>query len=124
MTGTRGGSDAERVLQRLLQPRPQFSVSFSRSVLASALWDLGEDDLADLALMIDDATLLSIQTISSWYEDRSFPLPVEGRQVTHNHVMALAAVTYLEGEVRPLARTRRRPAKDRPARFGTDAGGS
>jgi hypothetical protein len=44
-------------------------------------------------------------------------LPVEGQRITHNHVTALAAITFYEGAVRPLARTRRRPQKKRPAEF-------
>lgn len=61
--------------------------------------------------------LLRIRNIAAHYENPDFSLPVQGQRITHNHVTALAAVTYFEGRVRPLARNRRRPEKDRPERF-------
>lgn len=92
-------------------------VHFSRSQVAASLWDYAEDDLAGRALAMSDKDLRSIRRIAAWYEDPDYPLPVEGQRVTHNHVMAFAAVTFYEGEVRPLARNRRRPRKQRPAEF-------
>lgn len=100
-----------------MRERPQFHVYFSKSQVAASLWDYAEDDLAELALTMSDADLRNLQAIAAHYEDPSYALPVAGQRITHNHVTALAAITYFEGEVRPLARTRRRPEKDRPARF-------
>lgn len=105
---------------KLLLGRPGFRVRFSRSQVAASLWDYGEDELAGRSVAMSDADLARIQRIASWYEDPGYPLPVEGQRATHNHVVALAAVTYYEGAVRPLARTRRRPEKDRPPAFGPE----
>ena len=100
-----------------MQGRPNFHVSFSRSAVAASLWDYGEDELADRALKMTDADLRHIQAIAANYEDPAYALPVTGQRITHNHVTAFAAITYYEGEVRPLTRTRRRPQKNRPDRF-------
>ncbi len=117
MTGMWKPGREQRELRRLLKGRPRFKVFFSKSLVSASLWDYGEDELAERALAIDDSDLLSIQAIAAWYEDPTYPLPVEGQRITHNHVTALAAITYFEGAVRPLVRSRRRPAKNRPARF-------
>ena len=114
----RSKSDAE--LQRLLQGRPQFTVHTSRQLIASALWDYGEDDLAQRAIRMTEDDRLSLCNIEAWYESPDYPLPMTGQRITHNHVAAFAAITFFEGKVRPLAQTRRRPQKDRPAIFDTD----
>jgi len=103
-------------LTELLRGRPRFQVFTSRSQVAAALWDFGEDDLAARAIAATDAELAAVERISAWYEHPGYPLPVDGR-ITHRHVEALAAVTFFEGSVRPLARTRRRPERDRPAAY-------
>jgi hypothetical protein len=108
---------AQRELRSLLRERPRFHVYFSRSQVAASLWDYAEDDLAELALTMSDSDLRNVQAIAAHYEDPSYALPVVGQRITHNHVTALAAITYFEGAIRPLVRTRRRPEKDRPARF-------
>ena len=59
----------------------------------------------------------SIQRIAAWFEDRKYPLPMSGQRITHNHVAAFAAVTYFEGEVRPLAQIRRRASRAKPPRY-------
>jgi hypothetical protein len=66
---------------------------------------------------MSDADLAGVQAIAAWYEDPDYPLPMSGQRITHNHVTAFAAVTFFEGRVRPLQRTRRRPEKDRPAEY-------
>lgn len=110
-------TEAQRELARLLAGRPRFRVHFSMSQVAASLWDYGEDQLADHVLTLGDADLQGMQAIAAHYEDPSYPLPVQGARITHHHVTALAAITYVEGQVRPLARTRRRPVSGRPARF-------
>lgn len=110
-------TQGESELGRLLAGRPNFKVHFSKSQVSASLWDFGEDKLAERALGMGDSDLLSIQAIAAWYEDPTYVLPVEVRRISHLHVTALAAITYFEGAIRPLARTRRRPAKDRPSRF-------
>ena len=104
-------------LRRLMKSRAHFQVHFSKSAVAASLWDYAEDALADRALTMSDEDLRSVQTIAAHFEDPAYPLPVEGQRVTHNHVAALAAITYFEQDLRPLARTRRRPERSRPARF-------
>lgn len=86
-------------------------------LIASALWDYGEDALAMQALAMSDEERAQIDTISAWHEMSDYPLPMTGQRITHNHVAAFAAITLFEGAVRPLARSRRRPAKDRPSDF-------
>jgi hypothetical protein len=108
---------ARAELWKLLLGRPGVRVHFSRSQVAASLWDYGEDDLATRSLAMSDADLARIQAIASWYEDPNYPLPIHGQRITHNHVTALAAITFYEGAVRPLARTRRRPEKQRPSAF-------
>jgi hypothetical protein len=108
---------ASRELRRLMKGRPNFHVHFSKSAVATSLWDYGEDDLADPALAMTDADLHRIQAIDANYENPGYPLPMSGQRITHNHVMAFAAITYFEHEIRPLTRTRRRPQTNRPARF-------
>ncbi len=108
---------ARAELKKLLRGKPNFNVHNSKSQVAAALWDYGEDELAARAIDMTDAELASIENISAWYEDPAYPLPMSGQRITHNHVNAFAAITLFEGRVRPLARTRRRPQRDRPGAF-------
>ncbi len=94
-------------------PEPRFKVFFSQAQAASALWDCGEDELVDRMLQVPEAELRVVQSIAARYEDPTFRLPIEQR-ITHNHVFAFAAITHFEGALRPLARSRRRPQRDRP----------
>lgn len=100
-----------------MKGRPHVRVHFSRSAVAASLWDYGEDALADRALAMSDADLRRVQAIAAHFEDPGYPLPVLGQRITHNHVTALAAITYFEKDLRSLTRNRRRPARSRPARF-------
>jgi hypothetical protein len=86
-------------------------------LIASALWDYGEDALAHRALRMSEEESGQIDRISAWYEMPDYPLPMTGQRITHSHVAAFAAITLFEGAIRPLARTQRRPAKNRPAEF-------
>ena len=110
-------------LQRLMKGPPRFGVHFSRGMLASCLWDFGEDELAERALALSDDELLKVQGIAAYYEEPSYDLPVQTR-VTHRHVMAQAAVTFAEGRVRPLARVRRRPEEGPAGAVRPDRAGS
>lgn len=103
-----------------MKGRASFSVHMPVTMIAASLWDCGEDELAERALAMDPDDHAAIQRIAAVYEDRNYPLPVEGQRITHRHVAALAAIAYFEGSLRPLARTRRRPEKQRPARFAPD----
>lgn len=100
-----------------MKDRERFVVHLSIGQTAASLWDYGEDALAERALTMSEADLRAVQRIAAVYEDPTYPLPIERQRITHNHVNAIAAVAYLEGRLRPMARTRRRPEKDRPERF-------
>ncbi|MFZ2502756.1 MAG: hypothetical protein WAW88_08820 [Nocardioides sp.] len=115
----RDRGDAE--LRKLLGGRPNFQVHTSKSQVAAALWDYGEDDLAARAIAMTDEDLARIENISAWFEDPSYPLPMDGHRITHNHVHALAAITLFERKLRPLARTRRRPQRYRPEAYAPHA---
>ncbi|GAA1838728.1 hypothetical protein ACFFOM_18115 [Microlunatus capsulatus] len=82
--------------------------------IAQALWDYGEDALWERALGMTDDEHADVRRICAWYEDPRYPLPLVGQRVTHHHVNAFAAITLFEGDVRALARSRRRPQKGRP----------
>jgi hypothetical protein len=86
-------------------------------MIAASLWDCGEDALAERALAMTQEEHATIERIEAVYEDPNYPLPLVGQRITHRHVMALAAVAYFEGSLRPLAQARRRPEKSRPERF-------
>ncbi len=107
----------DRDVRRAMKGPERFRMHFSVSQTAASLWDYGEDELADRALELSEDDLRAVQRIAATYEDPTYPLPIEGQRITHNHVTAIAAVAYLEGRLRPLARTRRRPEKQRPERF-------
>jgi hypothetical protein len=112
------GRSAERAeLKKLLRGKSNFKVLTSKSQVAAALWDYGEDALAARAIGMTDDELDSIENISAWYEDPDYPLPMTGQRITHNHVSAFAAITLFEGRARPLERTRRRPQRDRPSAY-------
>lgn len=104
-------------LKKLLRGKSNFKVRTSKTQVAAALWDYGEDELAARAIKMSDEELARIEHISAWYEDPHYPLPMSGQRITHNHVNAFAAITLFEGRVRPLERTRRRPQRDRPPAY-------
>src|SRR4051812_27976465 len=114
---TLGRRRAHSELKKLLQARSNFTVHTPKVLIAAALWDYGEDALAQRALAMSEEERAKIDKISAWYEQPDYPLPMTGQRITHNHVAAFAAITLFEGQVRALARTRRRAAKDRPAIF-------
>lgn len=93
----------------------QVSMTFSRTTTALCLWEFGEDGLAEIALALSDPQLRRIQAIAQQYDSPSYALPVTGQRISTGHCIALAAVTHLEGNLRPLARDRRRRRRDTPA---------
>ncbi|MGH1506500.1 MAG: hypothetical protein ACRBI6_23320, partial [Acidimicrobiales bacterium] len=82
---------------------------------AQDLWAFGEDQLSAQALEIRDSEMASMWHGAGTFYDPSYSLPVAGRKVTVGHVIAFSAMWHLTGELRALARVRRRPAKDLPA---------
>lgn len=89
-------------------------VVFSAEQAAASLWDYGEDQLVDRALSLSDAELRELWSIAGQYWDPGYPLPVVTQRVVLGHVTALATITFLEGDLRPLARERRRRQSDKP----------
>lgn len=110
----------DKDVREAMKGRRNFRVETSIRLIAAALWDLGEDELADRALTMTPEDHEAIQRIEAVYEDPAYPLPLEGQRITHRHVTAFAAIAYFEGRLRPLAQARRRPEKLRPARFASD----
>jgi hypothetical protein len=110
----------DREVREAMKGVENFRVHASPSLIAACLWDCGEDALAERALEMTADQHAAIQRIAAVYENANYPLPVEGQRITHRHVDALAAVSYFEGSLRPLAQTRSRPAKQRPARFNPE----
>ncbi|WP_022877353.1 hypothetical protein [Microbacterium sp. B19] len=115
-TPTRRSTWSPEVLEAL-RGVPRFFVTVSETQIARSLWDYAEDALAERALAMTRTELLAIRRICAVFENPSYPLPIEGQNITHNHVSAMAAIALFEGGIRPLARTRRRPQKQRPGRF-------
>lgn len=58
------GSQADAELKKLLQGRPNFTVHTRKGLIASALWDYGEDALAERALAMSEAQRVKIDKIS------------------------------------------------------------
>ena len=98
-------------------PVGELRVVFSLGGAASDLWAFGEDDLAEAALAMSDDQLIAAWRIAATYYDETWPLPVTGRRITLGHVVAFATMAVLEGDVRPLARQRRRPKSSTPERI-------
>jgi hypothetical protein len=95
------------------QAPPNVFAKFDRRMAASVLWSYGEDTLSEQVLLLPDDEFELVQRVATTLDDPSYPLPVEGQRITNGHVIAFAVVTCFEG-LRPLARNRRRAAKDRP----------
>lgn len=95
----------------------RFLVVFSAGSAAADLWAFGEDDLADRMLTFEDDRMMELWRTAATYYDESFPLPVAGRRITLGHVVAFACMRHLEGQLRPLARQRRRAASALPDRL-------
>lgn len=86
----------------------QSLVVFSSGAAAVELWAFGEDDLSARMLCIVDDVLLNLWKTAAVFYGETYPLPVVGRRITGGHVIAFACMFHLEGDLRPLARQRRR----------------
>ena len=94
----------------------RMTVIFSAEQAAAALWAYGEDGLIDRALAIADADLPRLWEIAGDYWEADNGLPLRTRLVL-DKVTAFAAITFLEGRVRPLTQERRRPRTSMPQRL-------
>ena len=82
-------------------------VIIDRWSLAEELWSFGEDDLYRVPLDMTDEDLIRLwQVAGETYLD--------GSARSGGEAAALALVRLVEGRVRPLARTRRRPKAQWP----------
>lgn len=86
---------------------------FSAAQAAAALWIYGEDGLTERALLLTDDELRELWTIAGrhWRNDHGLPTTT---RLTLDKVSAFAAIIYLEGAPRPLARERRRSSSAMP----------
>ncbi len=91
-----------------------FNVVFSTGMASATLWAFGEDDLAERALHIEEPDMAALWTKAAEFYESSYQLPVEGRRVTLAHVIAFACMAHLDGHLRPLARSQRRPESKLP----------
>lgn len=82
-------------------------VTFRRDVLAEALWEYGEDQLAEAALGLSEGDLHEVQLVTVWHREND-PDPVTGPKLTNARIMARAMIEYVEGEGRDTKRVRRR----------------
>lgn len=92
-------------------------VVFSAEQAAASLWDYGEDELIEPALALTERELREAWAIAGRYWDPAFPLPITNQSVVLGHVTALATITLIEGQLRPLARERRRSQSSKPQRL-------
>jgi hypothetical protein len=86
---------------------------FPVEMAALELWTYGEDSLAEAALAIPQRDLSILWKIAEDYWESADGLPLQA-PLTLDKVTALAAITYLEGQVRPLAQEHPRPVDEMP----------
>ena len=82
-------------------------ITFRRDVLAEALWQYGEDELATAALSLSDDDLHQVQLVAVWHREND-PDPESGPKLTNARVMARAMIECVERRPRDTKRTRRR----------------
>ena len=82
-------------------------MEFRRDVLAEALWEYGEDELAEAALSLSDDDLRDVQRLAVWHHVND-PEPERGPKLTNGRVMARAAIEFVERTGRDTKRQRRR----------------
>jgi hypothetical protein len=90
------------------RPIPEnFRITFRRDVLAEALWEYGEDELAEAALGLREDDLHQVQLMAVWHHENDAD-PGRGPKLTNARVMARAMIEGAEGGARDTKRTRRR----------------
>ena len=100
---------------------PNYRVRFERDLLAEALWEYGEDELALAALKLTDEALLQVQLLAAWHHANDAE-PTTGPRLTNGRVTARAMIEFAEGSPRDTKRQRRR-TRDRDLRYdGGNAG--
>lgn len=81
--------------------------TFRRDVLAEALWEYGEDELAEPALHLSEEDLHQVQLLAVWHHVND-PQPERGPRLTNARVMARAMIEFAERANRDTKRLRRR----------------
>ena len=90
------------------RPIPEnFRIVFRRDGLAEALWEYGEDELAEAALRLSEEDLHQVQMLAVWHHLND-PEPERGPRLTNARVMARAMIELSEREHRDTKRLRRR----------------
>ena len=95
-------------------------ISIRRDLLAEALWQYGEEDLAEAALELSEDDLHQVQLLSVWHRVND-PKPETGPKLTNGRVMARAMIEWAEGTARDTKRVRRRTRPEDQAYHGGDS---
>lgn len=82
-----------------------------RDVLAEALWEYGEDALAEHCLELSDDDLHQIQSLAVWHEIND-PEPDDGPRLTRGRILARATIEFVERQARDTVRRRRRTRQE------------
>lgn len=103
------GRRAKRATRDMFgRPIPDnFRITFRRDLLAEALWEYGEDELAAAALDLSEDDLHQVQLVAVWHH-KNDPDPPDGPKLTGARVMARAMIECVERRSRDTKRTRRR----------------
>lgn len=85
-----------------------------RDVLAEALWEYGEDELAERCLESSDEDLHQVHRLAVWHRVND-PEPEDGPRLTNGRILSRAMIEFVERRARDTKRRRRRtrPEKDR-----------
>lgn len=91
-----------------------YRVVAKREVLAEALWEYGEEDIAEHVLQTSDDDLDRILELTALHRLND-PEPDDGPKLTNARIMARAAIEFFERRPRDTKRRRRRtrPASER-----------
>ena len=84
-----------------------FRITFRRDVLAEALWEYGEDELAQAALRLSESDLREVQLLAVWHHLNDVE-PDDGPKLTNARIMARAMIEFADGCPRDTRRMRRR----------------
>lgn len=82
-------------------------IAFRRDVLAEALWEYGEDELAEQALGLAEEELRQVQLLAVWHRENDAD-PPSGPKLTNGRIMARAMIEHVERTARDTKRARRR----------------
>jgi hypothetical protein len=84
-----------------------FRITFERELLAEALWQYGEEELAEAAIRLSDDELHTVQRLAVWHHVND-PDPEHGPKLTNARILARAMIEFVERTSRDTKRVRRR----------------